>query len=515
MPTPAGSSEKPLAPIEVAARATTVRWRILALLFFATTINYLDRTILTVLAPVLQYKVFHWTDAGYARITMTFQGAYAIGLLTMGAVIDKLGTRLGYLVSILTWSCFGLLHAAVRPAFGVAGFMFARFGLGFGEAGNYPAAVKTVAEWFPKKERALATGIFNAGSNVGSILAPILVSAIVSSVDGAHWPLAFLCSGIFSVIWVVAWLGYYHPPEKHPAVNRSELAHIASGQVVAFDPKEKSKWRKVLPLRETWAFAAAKCTDAAWWFYSFWAGKFFFDQFGLDLKTLALPLIIIYVAANFGSVLGGWFSSHLLKRGWSVNRARKTTLFLCAVCALPVAFSTRVGTHFVVTEGTVAVLRGVRPNTEQTTPIEAYRGKSYTSARDFLAAMRQAVGNEEVNRLERQLIEAARSDSYYWIAVALMALAVSSHQAWSTTIFTMVSDLFPRHATASVAGIGGMVGASVGIGANYLLGNALMGSGAAGYFYMLLAAGSCYSLALAAIHLLSPRLEQVPAERLI
>ena len=314
------------------------RWRICALLFLATTINYLDRSILGVLGPTLQYKVFHWTDMDYANINIAFKTAYAIGLVTMGAFIDRLGTKVGFTISFTIWSLFSLLHAAVCPVlnifgytitrFGFYGFWVARFGLGFGEAGNFPAAIKTVGEWFPKKERALATGIFNAGSNVGAILAPLLIPLMVLP-DGTGWQLPFLITGLCGV-WVFFWWKMYQRPEAHPRVSKEELAYINSDSVPETS-KEKVPWARVLPLRETWAFCVAKTTDAVWWFYLFWGGKFLYDQFGLNIKSLALPLITIYLLADGGSVAGGWLSSFFIKRGWPVNRARKTTLLLCAL----------------------------------------------------------------------------------------------------------------------------------------------------------------------------------------
>ena len=320
------------------------RWTICALLFLATTINYMDRSILGVLGPTLQYKVFNWTDQDYATINIAFKVAYAIGMLCMGAIIDRLGTKIGYTLSIAIWSVFGMLHAAVRPAFSLLGFSLARFGLGLGESGNFPAAIKTVGEWFPKKERAFATGIFNAGSNVGAILAPLVIPLIVSP-DGTHWQYAFLTTGVFSALWVVAWLKFYGRPETHPRLSSAELAHINSDSV-AETSRERVPWLKVLPLRETWAFSAAKITDAAWWFYLFWGGKFLYDRFGLNIKSVALPLITIYVLADGGSIAGGWLSSYFIKKGWPVNRARKTTLLICALCIMPVMFVTQVGTRF-------------------------------------------------------------------------------------------------------------------------------------------------------------------------
>jgi len=499
------------------------RWTICALLFLATTINYMDRSILGVLAPTLQYHVFHWTDKDYATINMAFKIAYAIGLLTMGAVIDRFGTKLGYSVAIAIWSIFGMLHAAVRPAFSLIGFSLARFGLGLGEAGNFPAAIKTVGEWFPKKERAFATGIFNAGSNVGAILAPTIIPLIVLP-DGTNWQYSFLTTGVFSALWLVLWLKLYRRPEVHPRLSKAELAYINSDSV-AEAPAAKLPWAAVLPLRETWAFAAAKITDAAWWFYLFWAGKFLYDQFGLNIKSLALPLIIIYVVADVGSVGGGWLSSHFIKKGWAVNRARKTTLLICALCILPVMLATKIGTRFQVDAAFFARLQTatvtidqvsnvggstVRTKVEQPVSPETIQklhsleGKTYKSAKEFVQAVRQALGSEETNRVESVLIKNARSDNLYWIAVLLIATAAAGHQAWSANAFTLVSDVFPKSATASVTGIGGMVGAVSGILADYSLGQVLSSSGPSGYFFAFMLAGSCYLLCLAAVHLLMP-----------
>ena len=236
------------------AKAGGYRWRILALLFMATTINYVDRSILGVLGPTLRDKVFSWSIQDYANITISFQIAYAIGLLTMGGIIDRLGTKKGYTLSIVIWSLFGMLHATVTRGMGWIGFAAARFGLGFGESGNFPSAVKTVAEWFPKKERAFATGLFNAGTNVGDILAPLLVPLFVSN-EGRNWQVAFLLTGVFSLIWVILWNLTYRRPEVHPKLKRAELDHILS------DPPEpdqkKIPWRKLLPIKEAWAFAMA------------------------------------------------------------------------------------------------------------------------------------------------------------------------------------------------------------------------------------------------------------------
>jgi ACS family hexuronate transporter-like MFS transporter len=508
---------------------TRYRWTICALLFAATTINYMDRSILGVLGPTLQYKVFNWSDTDWANINVAFKAAYAVGLLAMGAIIDRVGTKIGYTLAIAIWSVSGMLHAAVRPAFSVIGFSLARIGLGFGEAGNFPAAIKTVAEWFPKKERALATGIFNAGSNVGAILAPIVIPMVVST-TGHNWQLAFLTTGVFSALWVVLWLKMYRRPSEHPHVSKEEYAYIHSDSV-AETKTEKLPWSKVIFVRETWAFAVAKITDAAWWFYLFWGGKFLFDRFGLDIKSLALPLIIIYVIADIGSVGGGWLSSAFIKRGWPINRARKTTLLICALCILPVMFVTRIGTRFNVDDGfftrfakenyTVEETDASGHTTKTRHAVEAadvaamkpLTGKSYGSAKEFLQDVRVTLGNGDAAagkarevRLEAALIRASRSDSFYWLAVWLIALAAAAHQAWSANVFTLVSDVFPKKATASVTGIGGTIGALAGLVSDLTLGGILSASGPSAYMWAFFAAGSVYLVTLGIAHLLMPKM---------
>jgi ACS family hexuronate transporter-like MFS transporter len=501
------------------------RWTICALLFVATTINYMDRSVLGVLGPTLQYKVFGWSDRDYATINIAFKTAYAIGMLCMGAIIDRLGTKIGYTLSIGIWSIFGMLHAAVRPAFSLLGFSIARFGLGFGESGNFPSANKTVAEWFPKKERAFAFGLLNAGSNVGAVLAPTLVPLVVSA-QGKNWQFAFILTGFFSALWVVTWLKVYGLPETHPRLSRAELAYINSDSA-AETSAERVSWLKVLPLRETWAFSAAKITDAVWWFYLFWGGKFLYDQFGLDIKGLALPLITIYVIADGGSVAGGWMSSFLIKRGWPTNRARKTTLLFWALCILPVMFVTQVGTRFDVDQSffgrlqkatlakqEIITVGGREKVTEIKEPVpadiqralHALDGKSYGSAKEFLKAAGGVMASEQAKQTEAVLIACARSNQLYWIAVLLIALAAGSHQAWSCTVFTLVSDVFPKRAIASVTGIGGMVGAVAGIAADYSLGRVLSSSGPAGYFFAFMIAGSLYLALLGVAHLLMPKM---------
>lgn len=485
------------------------RWRMLALVFAATTINYMDRTVLSVLAPVLQYKVFHWTDGTYAFVTSAFQAAYAIGLVTMGAILDRLGTRRGYTISIATWSLFDFLHAAVRPAFSAVAFPLVRFGFGFGQAGTYPAGVKSVAEWFPRKERALATGIFNAGSNMGAILAPIFVAQIVSSSDGAHWQWAFVGTGSISALCAFLWWRYYRPPSEVPGLTEEERVHIESDGALPEPPSGHFRWRSILPVPETWAFAVGKTTDVSWWFYTFWIGKFLFDQFGLGVGALAMPILVIFVAADIGSVGGGWLSSHLLRRGWSLNDARKTTMLLCAILALPVGLATHLGGRFKLDVDALAANSPVVLAQLPRDQVLSLASRDYTTAREYLSAAEAALGAPARQQFEAALLAAARPDRRYWLAVALIAVAAAAHQAWSATIFTFVSDVFPKRAVGSVVGLGGMAGSVAGIIANLLLGHWLGASGGIAYSFMFVAAGSCYAVALAIIQWLSPRMSPV------
>lgn len=407
------------------------RWKILGLLFMATVINYLDRSIIGFLGPTLKNHVFFWTDQDYANIQITFKIAYALGLIVMGALVDRYGTKIGYIVAIVIWSIFGMSHSLVTVAMGWIGFAVARFGLGFGEAGNFPAAIKTVAEWFPKKERAYATGLFNAGSNVGAILAPLLIPFFVTN-TGENWQYAFLITGVFSATWVFLWWKNYQKPELHPKVSAEELAYITSDSEIE-TPGQKVSWLQIIKLKETWAFAFAKTTDAVWLFYLFWGGFFLNRTFGLELTGLALPIIVIYALADVGSVAGGWFSSFLIKRGMAVYKARKLTLLLCTIFILPVVFA---------------------PQTEEP-----------------------------------------------WVAVLLIAMAAGGHQAWSSNLFTLVPDIFPKKATASVVGIGGMVGYATAALSDFWLGKVLTESGSVGYVYAFIIAGSLYFVALLVLHL--------------
>ncbi|WP_442794243.1 MFS transporter [Pelobium manganitolerans] len=416
------------------------RWKVLSLLFMATVINYMDRSVIGFLGPTLKNHVFHWTDLDYANIQIAFKIGYAVGLLLMGAFIDKYGTKIGYTVAIVIWTLFGMSHALVNKSVGWIGFALARLGLGFGEAGNFPAAIKTVAEWFPKKERAYATGLFNAGSNVGAILAPLFISLLVAD-DGSHWQYAFLMTSVLSAVWVILWFKTYQHPAKHPKLSESELNYITEEEQLAQDGEEKTSWAKVTKWKATWIFAFAKTTDAIWLFYLFWGGFFLNKNFGLELTGLALPIIVIYLLADVGSILGGWFSSFLIQKGVATHRARKTALLLAAVLILPVVWA---------------------PQTQNA-----------------------------------------------WVAVLLIALAAGGHQAWSANLFSLVPDIFPKKSTASVVGIGGMVGYLTAAVSDYALGNSLTHSGGSAYTYAFALAGCWYFIVFLVLHFGLGKMERI------
>jgi len=262
-----------------------------------------------VLAPTLRDKVFGWSVQDYSYVTIAFQLAYAIGILTVGRFIDRVGVRLGYTITITVWSLFGVMHALIRPAFGLVGFMVARFGLGLGESGNFPCTTKVIAEWFPQRQRGLATGVVNASTNIGAVLAPLLVPLVVAA-DGSHWQVAFLFTPAFSVLWLFAWWHLYRAPAEHPRITPDELALIQRDVLV--QTERPLSWGAVARCRETWAFALLKLPDAAWWFYLFWAGTFLTDKFGLNISNLGLPLVVIFATADLGSIAGGWISGRLI-----------------------------------------------------------------------------------------------------------------------------------------------------------------------------------------------------------
>jgi MFS transporter, ACS family, hexuronate transporter len=311
------------------------RWTICALLFFATTINYVDRQILGLLAPLLQAEI-KWTESEYGFIVMAFQGAYALGILGFGWFVDKYGTKIGYTVSIAWWSVAAMAHALVKTPLG---FGAARAGLGISEAGNFPAAIKVVAEWFPKKERALTTGIFNSGANIGAVAAPAVVPWLTITYG---WQAAFIATGALGFIWMVFWLLLYDKPERHKKVSKAELEYILSDP--PDPPSEKVPWLKLLQYPQTWAFVLGKfMTDPIWWFYLYWLPKFLSQRFELDLSHLGLPLIVIYTMTSVGSIGGGWLSSSFIKGGMAVNRSRKLVMLICAICVVPIVFASQAG----------------------------------------------------------------------------------------------------------------------------------------------------------------------------
>lgn len=310
------------------------RWRICALLFFATTINYLDRQVLGILAPYLQDEL-GWSEIDYGNIVAAFKIAYAIGMVGMGNLLDRIGTKKGFSLAIIIWSLAGMAHALAQT---VRGFASARFMLGLGESANFPASVKTVAEWFPQKERALAVGIFNSGTNVGSILAPLVVPWL-AVVYGWQW--AFILTGLIGFIWLILWLTTYRKPEEHPKLSAAELAYI---QQDGEDTAERIPWIKLLRRRQTLTICLLKFfTDPVWWFFLFWLPKFLNTNHGISILELGAPLITIYVVSDLGSIAGGWLSSYFIKRGRTADFARKTTIFIAAVCALPIAYASRTG----------------------------------------------------------------------------------------------------------------------------------------------------------------------------
>ena len=428
------------------------RWLICAILFAATTVNYIDRNVLsfTMLDGAFRHQMLGLpadaplspTDlANYkelmGKVDSAFKLAYALGFLLAGWMIDRIGTRRGYGVSIGLWSLAGMGHGFVHT---VTGMSWARFLLGIGEAGNFPSAIKTVAEWFPRKERSFATGLFNAGANVGIIITAIAVPWIIAHYG---WRSSFIITGALGFIVLVLWLAIYRRPDEHPSLGAAELAHIRSDGEGANESAAPVKWRQLLPYPALWAFALGKfLTDAVWWFYLTWLPSFFNDNAALetklDLKTVGVPFIIIYLVSDGGSIFFGWLATRFIGLGWSVNRARKTTMLICALCVVPIFFAS------------------------QTSSIV--------------------------------------------LAIALISLATAAHQGWSANLFTTVSDMFPRRAVASVTGFGGMMGALGGALLAYFAGSIIA---AVGYWPLFIFASIAYLLALALIQALAPRLDKV------
>jgi ACS family hexuronate transporter-like MFS transporter len=409
-----------------------LRWYIAGLLFVATVINYLDRQVFGILAPDLQ-KDMGWTELDYGRMVVAFQIAYAVMMMVSGGLLDRIGTRLGYALSVLVWSIAEIGHAFARTALG---FGIARFFLGSAEAGNFPIAVKTVAEWFPASERALAAGLFNSGVALGSIVAPLTVPFIAR----AYGPrAAFVATGVVGLLWIPAWLSLYRPRRSHPRLSAEERAYIEDG--LPETPIARVSWRYLFTLRQTWTFAVLKClADPIWWFYLFWLPKLLASEFGIRGVAVAPYLTTVYIGADLGCLVGGWVSGVFVRRGWSVNRARKTTLACLAGIAVP---------------SVIAVTRAHDPVT----------------------------------------------------AIALITLACGAHQAWSTILYTIASDLIPNEAAASVTGIGGFVAGIVSTATAELTGRVLNVNPTL-YQPMFLVAAALYPIGLVVFHVMSPRMER-------
>lgn len=402
----------------IQTKVTKYRWTICTLLFFATTVNYLDRQVLSLLKPHLEEQ-FGWSNSDYANIASVFQFTYAISMLFAGRIIDKLGTKKGYAWAIIIWSVGAIMHAFAIPMgeslsvilgfFGIgaisvsiAGFMISRAVLGFGESGNFPAAIKATAEYFPKKERSFATGIFNSGTNVGAILAPLTVPFIAKQWG---WEAAFMLIGAVGFLWLIFWFKYYEKPEEQKRMSAEELAYINSGDAENTVPlkegvaaEAKVSWFKLLAYKQTWAFTVGKfLTDGVWWFFLFWLPAYLKDQYGMVDTQIMLPLAVLYSMTMFGSIGGGWFPMYFIKKGYEPYDGRMKAMLLIAFIPLVVLAAQPLGT------------------------ISA------------------------------------------WFPVLLIGVGASAHQAWSANIFTTVSDMFPKKAVGSIVGIGGMAGGIGGV----------------------------------------------------
>jgi len=417
-------------------RTGRYRWAIIALLFFATTVNYIDRTMLGLLAPTLQTEL-NWNEDDYGNIVTAFQAAYALGFLFMGYVIDRFGPKIGYSIAITIWTVGHVAHG-----FGgsVASFMAARAVLGIGEAGHFPAVVRASSEWFPQKERAYAIGWVNSGTTIGVILtAPTLW--LFMQAFGLGWRETFIYSGLFGVVLLGLWLWLYSNPRESGKVSEGELTWIEH------DPPEKIEkigWSRIVRKREAWAFATAKfLTDPVWFLMLFWLPKYFSTTYDVDLKVVLLPMILMYLLSDVGSIAGGWFSSRLIQRGRTPNFARKVTMIIAGLCVLPLLFVTGV--------------------------------------------------------------------SNMWLAVLLIGIALAGHQAFSTNLLSIPPDMFPKRAVCSVIGLGGFAGGIWGMimaKSTGLVLDATQGN----YTIIFAICTTVYFLAVAAIHLLSPRLAKVEVQ---
>ena len=429
------------APAAILKAGGRYRWAICALLFLVITINYVDRQVLGVLKPIIEEDM-GWSEVDYGNIVTAFQASYGIGLLVVGRWLDRVGTRKGMAIAIALWSLAAAFHSAARS---VLTFIIARVALGIAESAAYPGAVKSVAEWFPRRERALGVGILNAGANVGILLTPI-VGIMVAAAYG--WRAAFLATGLLGFVVLALWIWIFRQPDEHPKVTREELAYIR--QDGDDGPGECLKWRDAIRQRQAWYFICGKFfTDPVWYLFLFWLPDFFSKTQDMELfptgdsgilATIGPALIGVYLLADVGSIAGGWMSSHLIQRGWSVNAARKTTLLAAALCAVP-------------------------------------------------------------------LVSVSSIDNA-GIVVLLIGLGTAGHQAFSSNIFAMISDLYPRRAVATIAGMGGAAGAVGGILIAQATGWTLELTGS--YLPIVIYAGMAYLIALGAIQLLVPRMQ--PAE---
>ena len=425
------------------------RWTICSLVFYATTINYLDRQVVSLLKPTLETE-FNWTESDYSNIVVAFQFAYALGMVGAGRIIDKIGTKLGYAITLTLWSIASILHAF---ATGTLSFTILRAFLGFTEAGNFPAAFKAVAEWFPKKERAFAGGIFNSGTNVGAILAPLLVPYLAINYS---WKIAFIATGAIGFIWLIFWFLLYEVPAKQKRLSKDEFDYIHSdvedsSSVIGHEGKPKISWIQLLGYKQTWAFIAGKfLTDGIWWFLLFWLPAFLYSEYKLIGMQVSLPIAFVYTLAGVASIFGGWLPMWFVKnKEWDIIRARKTSMLIFAFFPLLIIFS-------------------------------------------------QAAG-----------------DFQMWYAIIIIGIAASAHQAWSANLFTTVSDMFPKNSIASVIGVGGMAGALGGMLIAAIAGRLFdyykaLGNIQTGYYILFLYCGVGYLLAwLIMFKLLVPKMEPV------
>ena len=448
--TPLATQSPPDSPLATAnAVMGRFRWTICALVFFATTINYLDRAVISLLKPYLETE-FRWNSDDYANIEIAFKLAYAVGMVGAGRIIDKLGTKLGYALSTALWSLAAMGHALVGSTFG---FGIARGFLGITEAGNFPAAIKTTAEWFPQRERALATGVFNSGSNVGAIVAPLTVPLIAETIG---WKWAFIITGALGFIWLVMWMVYYETPARHARLSKAEFDYINADIPLGLpaegvtEEKPKASWATLLGFRQTWAFVIGKfLTDPVWWFYLFWLPDFLGKQYHLKGTAIALPVAAVYILSSIGSVGGGYLPLSFIKRGMPAFQARKRAMLIIACCVFPIVFA------------------------------------------QWLGGMNM------------------------WLAVLVIGIAAAAHQAWSANIFTTVSDMFPKRAVGSVTGIGGMAGGLGGIALTALVQKGLfrhyesIGQIDKAYYIMFFICGAAYLLAWVLMFTLVPRMEPI------